>query len=97
MGCFLNSTTEVEFGFDAEKILYVDFSTKEVIYTVPTFIDPYPSQLVPGMSILSDALINERMCLLITTIAATEERNPPEDRGKLTPTVHLSQSHSIKH
>lgn len=89
MGCFVNGTTEIQFEFDAEEILYVDFSKEEVIYTVPTFIDPDPSQLLVGLNILKDALDNKVLCLALTTMAAIEEKHPPEARGKLTPTLIL--------
>ncbi|KAG7242234.1 hypothetical protein INR49_024280 [Caranx melampygus] len=42
VGCFVNGTTEVQFEFDSEELLYVDFQTEEIVYTVPTFLDPDP-------------------------------------------------------
>lgn len=86
VGCFVNGTTEVQFDFDDEEILHVDFSKEEIIYTVPTFLDPDPSQILVGLSILRDALENKKICLALTTIAAAEEKHPPEERGKFTPT-----------
>lgn len=87
MGCFVNGTTEIQFEFDTEEVLYVDFSKKEVIYTVPTFLDPDPSQLLVGLNILKDALDNKELCLELTALAAIEEKHPPEERGKLIPTL----------
>ncbi|KAK2844563.1 hypothetical protein Q5P01_011222 [Channa striata] len=80
VGCFVNGTTEVQFEFDAEEIVYVDFAKEEIVYTVPAFLDPDPSQLLVGLSILNDALENEKLCLAFTAIAAAEENYPPEQR-----------------
>ncbi|XP_067366400.1 H-2 class II histocompatibility antigen, A-U alpha chain-like [Channa argus] len=78
VGCFVNGTAEVQFECDAEEILYVDFATEEIVYTVPTFFDPDPSELLTGMSTLTDALENEKLCLAFTAIFASEENYPPE-------------------
>uniref|UniRef100_A0A3Q1H0B7 Ig-like domain-containing protein n=1 Tax=Anabas testudineus TaxID=64144 RepID=A0A3Q1H0B7_ANATE len=79
-GCFVNGTTEIQFEFDAEEILYVDFSKQELIYTVPAFLDPDPSQILIGLSVLKDARDNKELCSDLTVMAAAEERNPPEEK-----------------
>lgn len=81
----MNGTTEVQFEFDTEEILYVDFQRNEIVYTVPRFVDPDPAQVLVGLSLLSDALENRGICLALTAILA-EEQNPPEESGKLTST-----------
>ncbi|XP_038567428.1 RLA class II histocompatibility antigen, DP alpha-1 chain-like [Micropterus salmoides] len=84
VGCFVNGTAEVQFEFDGEEILYVDFPKEEIIYTVPRFINPDPSQILVGLSILRDALENKDFCSFFTVIGAEiakippEEKNPPE-------------------
>ncbi|XP_070691210.1 RLA class II histocompatibility antigen, DP alpha-1 chain-like [Pempheris klunzingeri] len=80
VGCFLNGTAEVQFEFDALEVSYVDFQTEEVIYTVPRFVDPDPSQILVGLSILKDALQNKLSCLAITALCAVEEKSPPKEK-----------------
>ncbi|XP_026228595.1 H-2 class II histocompatibility antigen, A-U alpha chain-like [Anabas testudineus] len=79
-GCFVNGTTEIQFEFDAEEILYVDFSKPELVYTVPAIIDPDPSQLLADLSVYENALKNKKLCLDFTALAKAEEKNPPEKR-----------------
>lgn len=85
MGCFVNGTTQVQFEFDTEEIYFVDFQKAEIIYTVPIFIDPNPSQIWASLKLL-DTLTNKELCLAFTALKATNEKNPPEERGKLTST-----------
>ncbi|KAE8288792.1 H-2 class II histocompatibility antigen, E-K alpha chain Precursor [Larimichthys crocea] len=80
VGCFLNGTTEVQFEFDTAEILYVDFQKEEAVYTVPKFVDPDPSQVLAGLSIIRDALTNKYLCLAITAGCAEVENNPPEEK-----------------
>lgn len=82
VGCFVNSTAEVQFEFDSEELLYVDFQTEEIVYTVPTFLDPDPSQILIGLSLLKDALTNKQLCLEFTAIAAKAEDHHQEEKGK---------------
>lgn len=82
VGCFMNGTAEVQFEYDAEEMLYVDFQREEIVYTVPRFLNIDPSQALVGLSILRDALMNKNLCLSFTTLAAAEEKNPPEEKGK---------------
>lgn len=83
VGCFVNGTAEVQFEFDAEEILYMDFLRNEIVYTVPRFLDPDPSQILFGMSTLRDAHENKGLCLSLTAMAAHEKKNLPEEIGKL--------------
>lgn len=87
VGCFVNGTAEVQFEFDAAEILYVDFQKEEAVYTVPKFLDPDPSQVLAGLSIIRDALTNKDLCLAITAGCTAVENNPPEEKGKLTSTI----------
>ncbi|KAG8010067.1 H-2 class II histocompatibility antigen [Nibea albiflora] len=38
VGCFMNGTTEVQYEFDGDEILYVDFQKEEAVYTLPSQI-----------------------------------------------------------
>ncbi|KAM4580267.1 H-2 class II histocompatibility antigen, A-Q alpha chain-like isoform 1-T2 [Odontesthes bonariensis] len=80
VGCFVNGTTEIQFEFDGELMLYIDFQREEVVYTVPTFIDPDPGQVLVGLSILRDAFDNKGWCSTLTHVAKVEEKYPPEER-----------------
>lgn len=83
LGCFLNGTAEVQFEFDGEQILFVDFQQKQNVYTVPIFIDPDPSGVMADWSVIEDSLTNRKVCLALMAVVAGEENNPPEERGKL--------------
>ncbi|XP_070768380.1 H-2 class II histocompatibility antigen, A-U alpha chain-like [Enoplosus armatus] len=80
VGCFVNGRPEVQFEFDDEEILYMDFQREEIVYTVPRFLDPDPSQVLVGMKILRDALANKDLCLALAAVIAAEERNPPDEQ-----------------
>lgn len=83
VSCFLNGSAEIQFEFDAEQILYVDFQQKKNVYTVPIFIDPDPSQVMADWSVVEDSLTNRKVCLALMALQAAEEKNPPEQRGNL--------------
>ncbi|XP_051262635.1 H-2 class II histocompatibility antigen, A-U alpha chain isoform X3 [Dicentrarchus labrax] len=82
VGCFVNGTTEVQFEFDKDEILYVDFQKKDIAYAVPRLIDPDPSKFLGQTyeSILSDALSQKDYCLSV--MAAAKEKNPPEEKDR---------------
>ncbi|XP_067457625.1 H-2 class II histocompatibility antigen, A-U alpha chain-like [Thunnus thynnus] len=80
VGCFVNGTVEMQFEFDAEEMLYVDFQTNEIVYTVPTSLVPDPSQVLVGLCELRDSQTNKNLCLSLIKLAAAEEKNPPEDK-----------------
>ncbi|CAG6015457.1 unnamed protein product [Menidia menidia] len=80
VGCFLNSTAAIQFEFNGELMSYVDFQRKEVVYTVPSFIDPDPAQVLLGLSILRDAFQNSEFCALLITMAKVEKEIPAEEK-----------------
>ncbi|XP_047453700.1 RLA class II histocompatibility antigen, DP alpha-1 chain-like [Mugil cephalus] len=80
MGCFVNGSAEILFEFDGEEMLYADFPKKEIVYTVPRFIDPDPGQVLVGLSLLKDALDNKEFCLEFTELYAVEEKHPQEEK-----------------
>ncbi|XP_043973169.1 H-2 class II histocompatibility antigen, A-U alpha chain-like [Gambusia affinis] len=79
LGCFENGNTAVQFEFDGEEMLYVDFQTDEIVYTVPTFIDPDPDQVLVGMSILRDAHDNKEVCSEILDVLKYKEKSPQKE------------------
>ncbi|XP_030248871.1 H-2 class II histocompatibility antigen, A-U alpha chain-like isoform X2 [Sparus aurata] len=79
VGCFVNGTVEIQFEFDAEEILYMDFPRNETVYTVPRFLDPDPSEILFGLSTLRDAHKNKDVCLAFAAMFAHEKKNPPEE------------------
>uniref|UniRef100_A0A3B3YI81 Ig-like domain-containing protein n=1 Tax=Poecilia mexicana TaxID=48701 RepID=A0A3B3YI81_9TELE len=42
VGCFVNGTIDMQSEFDGEEILYINIQKKEIVFTVPTFIDTDP-------------------------------------------------------
>ncbi|TKS82041.1 II histocompatibility antigen, B alpha chain RT1 class [Collichthys lucidus] len=97
VGCFVNGTTEVQFEFDAAEILYVDFQKEEAVYTVPKFVDPDPSQVLAGLSIIRDALTNKDLCLAITAGCAAAENNPPEEKEEVQLGVNNTLTCFVNH
>uniref|UniRef100_A0A3B5Q093 H-2 class II histocompatibility antigen, A-U alpha chain-like n=1 Tax=Xiphophorus maculatus TaxID=8083 RepID=A0A3B5Q093_XIPMA len=79
LGCFENGNTAVQFEFDGEEMLYVDFQTDEIVYTVPTFIDPDPGQVLVGMSILRDAHDNKEVCSEILGVLKYKDKSPQKE------------------
>ncbi|XP_030015205.1 RLA class II histocompatibility antigen, DP alpha-1 chain-like [Sphaeramia orbicularis] len=78
VGCFVNGSAEVQFEYDGEEMLYVDFQQKEIVYTVPTFLNPDPSLFFTGLSIIRDAEQNGMLCKAATEVAATMLKNIPD-------------------
>ncbi|XP_015226263.1 PREDICTED: rano class II histocompatibility antigen, B alpha chain-like [Cyprinodon variegatus] len=84
VGCFENGTSAVQYDFDGEEILYVDFSRKEIVFTVPNFIYAHPDQLIASLSVLKDALNGEKMCQPLMEFVikevkpSSEEKDPPD-------------------
>ncbi|XP_047453698.1 H-2 class II histocompatibility antigen, A-U alpha chain-like [Mugil cephalus] len=78
IGCFLNGTTEVQFEFDSEEILYVDFENSSVVYTVPRIISEDPSHMFENMHVFKNALKAKRFCPAVLGFYVVAEKNPPE-------------------
>ncbi|XP_038568395.1 H-2 class II histocompatibility antigen, A-K alpha chain-like [Micropterus salmoides] len=85
VGCFVIGTTDVQFEFDGEEILYVDFPKEEIFYTVPRIINPDPSKIFEDQNILRDALTNKDLCLSLTAIWAAQEEYPQEEKEHRLP------------
>lgn len=64
----------------------MDFPRNEIVYTVPRFLDPDPSEILIGLSTLRDAHENKDLCLAFSAMLAHEKKNLPEEVGKLIPT-----------
>ncbi|XP_033496354.2 H-2 class II histocompatibility antigen, A-U alpha chain-like [Epinephelus lanceolatus] len=79
VGCFENGTTEVQYEYDAEEMLYMDFDRDEVVYTVPTFLVDDPSKLFENLHIYLDAKKAKRSCKAIVVLCKEEEEDPTEE------------------
>ncbi|XP_051262641.1 H-2 class II histocompatibility antigen, A-U alpha chain [Dicentrarchus labrax] len=80
VGCFENGTTEVQFEFDAEEVLYVDFERQEVVYTVPKFLVLDPTKLFENMHVYNNAMKAKRACKPLVEFMKVEEKKPPEEK-----------------
>ncbi|XP_022621906.1 H-2 class II histocompatibility antigen, A-U alpha chain-like [Seriola dumerili] len=80
VGCFDNGTTDVQFEYDAQEILYVDFEKKELVYTVPKFLVLDPSEMFSGLHVYKNALKGKRICTAVLAYVTAEEKNPPEEQ-----------------
>ncbi|XP_074509793.1 H-2 class II histocompatibility antigen, A-Q alpha chain-like [Sebastes fasciatus] len=79
VGCFYNGTTEVQYEFDAEEVLYVDFDREELVYTVPRFMTDDPSKLFGNIKVFVNAKKNKNACLAVNNVLKFEERNLTEE------------------
>ncbi|XP_041650436.1 H-2 class II histocompatibility antigen, A-U alpha chain-like [Cheilinus undulatus] len=80
IGCAENNTTEVQYEFDDEEILYMDFKKNEIVYSVPPSLLQNPSEIVSGIHILKDALKGKIACVAALAFLKIEEKNPPEEK-----------------
>ncbi|XP_014911325.1 H-2 class II histocompatibility antigen, A-U alpha chain-like [Poecilia latipinna] len=84
VGCFVNGTIGIQSEFDGEEILYIDIQKKEIVFTVPPFIDTDPQQILGGLNILKDVVNNQKMCQILAESVITEmkpvseEKDPPD-------------------
>lgn len=73
----------MQIEFDAEEILYVDFERQELVYTVPTFLVLDPREMFEDIGVYNDAMKAKNTCSAVVAYFIAEEKNPPEERGKL--------------
>lgn len=60
-------------------MLYVDFQRDEVVYTVPSFVDPDPGQVLAGLSILRDAHDNKKWCSVLLEVFKYTDKSPQQE------------------
>ncbi|TNN75703.1 DLA class II histocompatibility antigen, DR-1 beta chain [Liparis tanakae] len=87
VGCSENETTEAQYEFNGDELLYVDFDRKEIVYTVPRFVIDDPSKLFDHMKVFQNAKKNKVACSVILTLFKAEEKSPPEEKDATMP-VH---------
>ncbi|XP_008297763.1 H-2 class II histocompatibility antigen, A-U alpha chain-like [Stegastes partitus] len=83
VGCFEDDTTEAQYEFDGEEILYVDFSREDLVYTVPQYFVPDPIEEFGDLNLYKNAREAKRACAGILTylklsMHPEEEKDPPE-------------------
>ncbi|KAM9353463.1 H-2 class II histocompatibility antigen, A-U alpha chain-like [Symphorus nematophorus] len=78
VGCFENGTTQIQYEFDAEEMLYVNFEKQEVIYTVPRFLVDDPSGIFENLHVYKNAVKAKRACRVAAPFLKLEEKNPEE-------------------
>lgn len=76
MGCFENGTTEAQYTFDAQEVLYVDFKREEIVYTVPKFMVLEPQDMFKNMHLYRNALKNKKACEVIVALEEKDEMIP---------------------
>jgi len=81
VGCFENEKTEVQYEFNGEELLYVDFDREEIVYTLPRFVTDDPSKLFENVKVFQNANKNKVACSAILTLFKAEEKSPPEEKG----------------
>lgn len=80
VGCFENGTSEVQYEFDSEEMLYMDFDKSDIVYTVPGIFVDDPSTMFDHMHVFSNANKAKKMCVALLQYLKNDEKNPPEEK-----------------
>lgn len=84
VGCFEDTTTTIQYEFDGEEILHVDYSEQEVVYSVPSYLVQDPSLVFGDLHVYRNALKARRACagviayLKVEGIHPEDVQDPPE-------------------
>lgn len=76
VGCFENGTTEAQFTFDDQEILYVNFMRDEIVYTVPRFLVLDPQDMFKNIYLYKNALKNKKACTVLVALEEKDEMIP---------------------
>ncbi|XP_056300565.1 H-2 class II histocompatibility antigen, A-U alpha chain-like [Pseudoliparis swirei] len=91
VGCFENEKTEVQYEFNGEELLYVDFDREEIVYTLPRFVTDDPSKLFENVKVFQNANKNKVACSAILTLFKAEEKSPPEEKDPPQSILYTSE------
>ncbi|XP_041671184.1 H-2 class II histocompatibility antigen, A-U alpha chain-like [Cheilinus undulatus] len=80
VGCWENSTTQVQYEFDGEELLYMDFVKDEIVYSVPPNMVCNPSEVIDDIRIHRDAFKAKRGCSVVEAVLRIEGIHPPEEK-----------------
>ncbi|XP_041672284.1 H-2 class II histocompatibility antigen, A-U alpha chain-like [Cheilinus undulatus] len=80
VGCWENSTTQVQYEFDGEELLYMAFVKDETVYSVPPNLMLNPSEIFAGRHVHRNALMAKRACGVAEDIFRTKGIHPPEEK-----------------
>ncbi|KAI4811167.1 hypothetical protein KUCAC02_014085 [Chaenocephalus aceratus] len=83
VGCFENGTSEVQYEFDSEEMLYMDFDKSDIVYTVPGIFVDDPSTMFDHMNVFTNANKGKNLCVAMLQYLKNEENNPPEEKDAL--------------
>ena len=64
----------------------MDFDKSDIVYTVPRIFVDDPSKMFDHMNVFSNANKGKKMCVALLQYFKIEEKNPPEEKGKLIST-----------
>ncbi|KAM9851774.1 RLA class II histocompatibility antigen, DP alpha-1 chain-like [Aulostomus maculatus] len=78
VGCFDNGTVRVQWDFDFEEVLHVDFVRHEIVFTCPSFFTCNISEIFSSEHIYRNAEKAKIMGLAVVTFLKGEEGNPPQ-------------------
>ncbi|KAG8010068.1 DLA class II histocompatibility antigen, partial [Nibea albiflora] len=80
VGCFENGTTEVQYQFDSEEVLHVDFERQTVVFSVPRIITDDTEQFFFDMHVYKNALKAKRVCAAFEAFLEVEKKHPQEKK-----------------
>ncbi|XP_041671182.1 H-2 class II histocompatibility antigen, A-U alpha chain-like [Cheilinus undulatus] len=80
VGCFDNCKTQVQYEFDSEEFLYMDFERDEVVYSVPPFLLLNPSEVLGREHVHKDALKAKKACSTVYSFLKGQGIHPPEEK-----------------
>uniref|UniRef100_UPI0037E95849 H-2 class II histocompatibility antigen, A-U alpha chain-like n=1 Tax=Semicossyphus pulcher TaxID=241346 RepID=UPI0037E95849 len=96
VGCYENSTTEVQFEFDSEEILHVDFERQEVVYNVPPLFVVNPSEVFSDLHVYKNALKAKRTCAIALSFLKFEEKEIHPEEAKDPPESILYPAEEVQ-
>ncbi|KAK2844561.1 hypothetical protein Q5P01_011220 [Channa striata] len=80
VGCFHNGPAEVQFEFDAQELVYVDFERQELVYTVPKHFVLDPSAILGDIGDYNGAKKGKNACAAVVAYCMDMEKNIPEEK-----------------
>ncbi|KAE8288788.1 H-2 class II histocompatibility antigen, E-D alpha chain [Larimichthys crocea] len=80
VGCFENGTTEIQYQFDSEEVLHVDFKRQTVVFSLPRIITAQAEKIFADMHVYRNALKAKRVCAAFEAFLKAEKMHPAEEK-----------------
>ncbi|CAN9514229.1 unnamed protein product [Ophioblennius macclurei] len=80
VGCFNNFSTQAQYEFDSEEMMYANFADNTFVYNFPAFFMFDPTKVFDTEHFLRNARKAKKSCSAIVTFVDAEEKHPPENK-----------------